>query len=89
MPDKRALEHTRRSGAVWQRRFYDFVVFYLEEMSCSIFKIVGPQNRKSILAARILMLLSASIVFTLGVVHLIYTFWGQNSHPVIPGCKSA
>jgi hypothetical protein len=26
-PGKRALEYTRRRGNVWQRRFYDFVVF--------------------------------------------------------------
>jgi hypothetical protein len=33
------------------------------------------------LAAKILMLLSASIVFTLGVTHLVYTFWGPNLTP--------
>ena len=33
------------------------------------------------LAARILMVLSASIVFALGVVHLVYTFWGPNLTP--------
>ena len=36
-----------------------------------------PQSRESILAAKILMVLSASIIFTLGVVHLAYTFWGR------------
>jgi hypothetical protein len=35
-----------------------------------------PQNRESILAAKLLMVLGASIIFTLGVVHLVYTFWG-------------
>jgi hypothetical protein len=34
------------------------------------------------LAAKILMVLSASIIFTLGVVHLVYTFWGPSSRPV-------
>jgi hypothetical protein len=33
------------------------------------------------LAARILMVLSASIIFTLGVVHLVYTFWGPKLTP--------
>ena len=31
--------------------------------------------------AKILMTLSASIVFTLGAIHLIYTFWGPNLTP--------
>ena len=39
------------------------------------------------LAARILMLLSASIIFTLGVVHLIYTFWGPNLTPRDPALQ--
>jgi hypothetical protein len=33
------------------------------------------------MAARVLMFLSASIVFTLGVVHFVYTFWGPNLTP--------
>jgi len=41
----------------------------------------APQNREDILAAQILMVLSASIVFTLGVVHLVYTFWGPMLTP--------
>jgi hypothetical protein len=55
--------------------------------ACSIFKIVGAQNRKSILAARILMVLSASIIFTLGVVHLVYTFWGPELTPRDPALE--
>ena len=43
-----------------------------------------PQNREGILAAKILMVLSASIVFTLGVVHLVYTFWGPTLTPRDP-----
>jgi hypothetical protein len=35
----------------------------------------GPQNKEGILAARILMVVSAGIVLALGVVHLFYTFW--------------
>ncbi|MGC1477194.1 MAG: hypothetical protein WA804_15205, partial [Terriglobales bacterium] len=36
------------------------------------------------MAARILMVLCASIVFTLGVVHLVYTFWGPKLTPRDP-----
>jgi hypothetical protein len=33
------------------------------------------------MAARVLMLASASIIFTLGVFHFVYTFWGTNLTP--------
>lgn len=46
-----------------------------------------PQNTESILAARILMVLSASIIFTLGVVHLVYTFWGPMLTPRDPALQ--
>ncbi|MGD0824738.1 MAG: hypothetical protein ABR908_09165 [Terriglobales bacterium] len=36
------------------------------------------------MAAKILMVLSASIVFTLGVLHLVYTFWGPKLTPREP-----
>ena len=39
------------------------------------------------MAARILMLLSASIIFTLGVIHLVYTFWGPNLTPRDPSLQ--
>jgi hypothetical protein len=39
------------------------------------------------LAARILMVLSASIIFTLGVVHLAYTFWGAKLTPRDPALE--
>ena len=39
------------------------------------------------LAARILMVLSASIVFALGVVHLVYTFWGPKLTPRDPALQ--
>jgi|SRR5215469_1564959 len=42
---------------------------------------MGSQNREGILAAKILMVLSASVVFALGVVHLVYTFWGPDLTP--------
>jgi hypothetical protein len=39
------------------------------------------------LAAKILMVLSASIVLTLGVVHIVYTFWGPNLTPRDPALQ--
>jgi hypothetical protein len=39
------------------------------------------------LAARILMIVSASIVFTLGVAHLAYTFWGPQLTPRDPALQ--
>jgi len=39
------------------------------------------------LAARILMVLSASIILTLGVVHLVYTFWGTKLNPRDPALQ--
>ena len=39
------------------------------------------------MAAKILMVLSASIVFTLGVIHLGYTFWGPNLTPRDPALQ--
>ena len=46
-----------------------------------------PHNREGILAAKILMVLSASIIFTLGVVHLVYTFWGPKLTPRDPALQ--
>lgn len=37
--------------------------------------------------ARILMVLSAAIVFTLGVIHLVYTFWGTKLTPRDPALQ--
>ena len=39
------------------------------------------------MAARILMVLSASIIFTLGAAHLVYTFWGTKLRPHNPGLQ--
>ena len=39
------------------------------------------------MVARILMVLSASIIFTLGVVHLVYTFWGPKLTPRDPALE--
>src|SRR6266700_6281690 len=48
---------------------------------------LSPQNMESILAARILMVLSASIVLTLGVLHLVSTFWGPSLTPRDPALQ--
>jgi hypothetical protein len=48
----------------------------------------GAQTRgESILAAKILMVLSASIILALGVVHLVYTFWGPMLTPRDPALQ--
>ena len=39
------------------------------------------------MAAKILMVLSASIIFALGVVHFLYTFWGQKLTPRDPALQ--
>ena len=39
------------------------------------------------MAAKVLMVLSASITFTLGVVHLVYTFWGPMFTPRDPALQ--
>ncbi|HTC57170.1 MAG TPA: hypothetical protein VK706_12215 [Candidatus Sulfotelmatobacter sp.] len=39
------------------------------------------------MAARVLMVLSASVVLLLGVVHLVYTFWGPNLTPRDPALQ--
>jgi hypothetical protein len=44
-------------------------------------------NMEGILAAKVLMVLSASIIFTLGVVHLVYTFWGPQLTPRDPALQ--
>ena len=48
---------------------------------------LGPQNKESILAARILMVFSASIILTLGVLHLVSTFWGPSLTPRDPALQ--
>ena len=44
-------------------------------------------HREGILAAKVLMVLSASITFALGVVHLVYTFWGPLFTPRDPALQ--
>ena len=39
------------------------------------------------MAARILMVLSASIILYLGVIHFVYTFWGPNLTPRDPALQ--
>ena len=48
---------------------------------------LGPQNKESILAAKILMFFSASIVLTLGLLHLVSTFWGPSLTPRDPALQ--
>ena len=37
--------------------------------------------------ARVLMVVSAGIIFALGVLHLVYTFWGPKLTPRDPGLQ--
>ena len=46
-----------------------------------------PQYREGILAAKVLMVFSASIVLTLGVLHLLSTFWGPSLTPRDPALQ--
>ena len=46
-----------------------------------------PQNRESILAARILMVLDAAYLYARIVRHLVYTFWGTNLTPRDPALQ--
>ena len=39
------------------------------------------------MAAKLLMVLSASIIFTLGVIHFVYTFWGPTLTPRDPALQ--
>jgi hypothetical protein len=39
------------------------------------------------MTAKLLMVLSASIIFTLGVTHLVYTFWGTGLTPRRPALR--
>jgi len=48
---------------------------------------LSVQNKESILAARILMVFSASIILTLGVLHLVSTFWGSSLTPRDPALQ--
>ncbi len=41
------------------------------------------------LAARILMVFSAGIIFSLGAMHLVYTFWGPNLTPRDPALQAS
>jgi hypothetical protein len=48
---------------------------------------VRPQKRRIILIAKVLMVFSASIILTLGVLHLVYTFWGPKLKPRDPALQ--
>jgi len=48
---------------------------------------LSVQNKEGILTARILMVFSASIILTLGVLHLVSTFWGSSLTPRDPALQ--
>ena len=50
-------------------------------------KALDSGNRENIVIAELLMIVSASIVFTLGAFHLGYTFWGSNLTPRDPALQ--
>jgi hypothetical protein len=49
---------------------------------------LSRQHKEDILVAKLLMVLSAGIVLTLGVAHLVYTFWGSNLTPRDPALQA-
>jgi hypothetical protein len=55
-------------------------------MCARLFGYQGPK-KEIILIAKVLMVFSASIVLTLGVLHLIYTFWGPKLRPRDPALQ--
>ena len=75
-PPSRSLPLSASVSAEWRPKA--LVTFTSPERS---------KNKESILAAKILMILSASIIFTLGVVHLVYTFYGPNLKPRDPALE--
>ena len=48
---------------------------------------LSVQNKEGILTARILMVFSASITLTFGVLHLVSTFWGPSLTPRDPALQ--
>jgi sterol desaturase/sphingolipid hydroxylase (fatty acid hydroxylase superfamily) len=48
--------------------------------------ITGPQ-KEIMLIAKVLMIFSAGIILTLGVLHLVYTFWGPKLRPRDPALQ--
>ena len=61
--------------------------FVKRMMQHRIWNVESRANREGMLAARILMVLSASIIFTLGLVHLVYTFGGPQLTPRDPALQ--
>jgi hypothetical protein len=53
----------------------------------SLTRASRPYNQESTLTAKILMVLSAGIILVLGVIHLIYTFWGPKLMPHDPALQ--
>lgn len=48
---------------------------------------LGHKKQGSIMAAKLLMVASAGILLTLGVIHLVYTFWGLKLTPRDPALQ--
>jgi hypothetical protein len=68
-------------------RTFDFTIQADAHDALRLTQASGLQNRENILAAKILVVLSASIMFTLGIVHLVYTFWGAKLTPRDPALQ--
>jgi deazaflavin-dependent oxidoreductase (nitroreductase family) len=54
---------------------------------CTLARRYTDEKRERILAAKLLMVVSASIAFTLGAFHLVYTFWGSMLTPRDPALQ--
>src|ERR1035438_8524915 len=91
-------EKTLRQDALQTAFSIPVDIFYPQNFSCfennglfeqpqAIILIEIYGHRESILAAKNLMVLSASIILTLGVVHLVYTFWGPKLMPRDPALQ--
>ena len=68
------------SIALWRRCSSDIPKCYIRGDGDS-------QIWRNVVAARALMVLSSSIIFTLGAIHLAYTFWGPKLIPRDPALQ--
>jgi hypothetical protein len=95
---QKMTEKTLRQDALQTAFSIPVDIFYPQNFSCfennglfeqpqAIILIEIYGHRESILAAKNLMVLSASIILTLGVVHLVYTFWGPKLMPRDPALQ--
>jgi len=89
---QRAERGKRVCRSVWKSKFAGGEDVPFLGMSAAIdsnrVKLKGISSaQEGTLVAKILMVFSASITFTLGVVHLIYTFWGPKLTPRDPALQ--